>query len=270
MIWNPKRLDFLTLGLTTTATSPHKMTIQMSKMEKNTYLFCHFVLIFRIQSLHHFAFINLPHWIHVCTDRCSALEKKVTSVVSVSSLHQLHFQLLNVSVGPQLACFHSESCSSSESEERVQHWSSGLFMLLLVIKKAFFLIVVVQKVGLKTSPQCRCQEVGQLVHLPTENYGSHTQASQSGIPAWLPGNRCGFPHSYFRESLFSKPGPFVCQGWWSGSCNPDELVGAQVNYWNISNTVYLSGLWKMNQNLLFSPEVHNSPLYWFITCSKWM
>lgn len=60
------------------------------------YLLGSVLLIFGINSLQHFAFINLPHWIHTCRNRCSTLEGKTCEDASAlhppPSLH-VHLQL---------------------------------------------------------------------------------------------------------------------------------------------------------------------------------
>lgn len=65
------------------------------------YLFSCVLLILRVQGLQHFALIQLPHWIHSCTN-------DLQGSLSSSALHRVSSSRCRlVSVGPTLSCFHA-------------------------------------------------------------------------------------------------------------------------------------------------------------------
>lgn len=100
MICKTKPADFLTPVPTIMSAFSYFTMFLTNKLMSNMkacgemwrilYLLCGFLLILRIESLQHFAFINLPRRIHSCADRCSS------SCEDASVVHpppSLHFQL---------------------------------------------------------------------------------------------------------------------------------------------------------------------------------
>lgn len=116
----------------------NKLMSNMSKCGETCmyilYLLGSVLLIFGINSLQHFAFINLPHWIHTCRNRCSTLEGKTCEDASAlhppPSLHvQLQLSWADFGLFPCVRFSADYKC-----RKLVQSWGPNFVMLLLLVR----------------------------------------------------------------------------------------------------------------------------------------